>query len=121
MFQIDLKSHKPIYEQIVDNYKRLITSGAMNPDDRVPSVRDMAKALAVNPNTIQKAYRELEQQGYFYTTPGQGNFVSPAQKRDNTQEIRELYVKLENTARDLLFFGETPDAVCAFINSILKK
>ena len=65
MFKIDLKSRKAIYEQVVDNFKEMIISGVLKPDEKVPSVRDMAKELTINPNTIQKAYRELENRGYF--------------------------------------------------------
>ena len=76
MFQIDLKNRKPIYEQIIANFRRIITSGQLLAESKVPSVRDMAQGLGVNPNTVQKAYRELESQGYFYTVPGQGNFIA---------------------------------------------
>ena len=63
MIFIDYKSRKPIYEQLVDNIKSLIVSGVLQRDDQLPSVRQLAQELAINPNTIQKAYTELERQG----------------------------------------------------------
>ena len=70
MIQIDPRSRMPIYEQLVDGITRLVVSGAMEADGAVPSVRALAAELSVNPNTVQKAYRELERQGYIYTTSG---------------------------------------------------
>ena len=111
MFQIDLKSRKPIYEQVVDNFRRLITSGVLKPGERAPSVRDMAKALTCNPNTIQKAFRELETRGYFYTVPGQGSFISepPAEGVEAKKEL--LFRELEERLRELEFLGVSRKAV----------
>ncbi|MDD4122426.1 MAG: GntR family transcriptional regulator [Eubacteriales bacterium] len=76
MFQLDLKSRKSIYEQIVDNVKELIMTGVLSAEEKLPSVRELSKTLTVNPNTIQKAYRELEYQGYLYSVTGLGTFVA---------------------------------------------
>ena len=76
MFQLDLKSRTSIYEQIVDNIKELILSGVLRAEDKLPSVRELSKTLTVNPNTTQKAYRELEYQGFVYTVSGLGTFVA---------------------------------------------
>ena len=76
MFIIDLKNRKPIYEQVVDNFKRLIVSGRLETDARVPSIRELAKDLGINPNTVQKAYRQLEGEGFLYAVSGQGSFVA---------------------------------------------
>ena len=76
MFQLDLKSRKSIHEQVVDNIKELIISGVLSPDEKLPSIRDISKTLTVNPNTIQKSYKELERQGFIYTLSGLGSFVS---------------------------------------------
>src|SRR5665648_1206667 len=82
MFQLDLKNRKSIYEQVVDNLKELIITGVINPEDKLPSVRDLSKQLTVNPNTIQKAYRSLEMQGYIYTVTGLGTFaLRPAENK----------------------------------------
>ena len=69
MIHLNSRDSRPIYEQIMDNLRRLIISGGMAPGDRLPSVRELAAQLAINPNTIQRAYRELESQGYLVTLP----------------------------------------------------
>ena len=81
MFQLDLKSRKSIHEQVVDNIKELIISGVLSPDEKLPSIRDISKTLTVNPNTIQKSYKELERQGFIYTLSGLGSFVSSSLDR----------------------------------------
>jgi len=73
---IDYKDATPIYEQIVQRFKSLIVKGVLKPDDKMPSVRTLAMELSINPNTIQKAYMQLEQQGFIYTVKGRGNFVA---------------------------------------------
>jgi GntR family transcriptional regulator len=112
VFLIDLKSRTPIYTQVVENFKRLIISGALPPDEKVPSVREMAQTLTVNPNTVQKAYRELESRGYFYTVLGQGNFIS---KPDATHETEDLLHQLLETAEELRYRGVTTAEICKAI------
>lgn len=77
MFFIDIRSRTPIYEQLVENIKGLIINQVLLPDEQLPPVRNMAAQLTVNPNTIQKAYKELERLGLVYSVPGKGNFISP--------------------------------------------
>ena len=76
MINIDYQSRTPIYEQIVERFQMLILKGVLKPDDQMPSVRSLALQLSINPNTIQKAFAQLEQQGYIYPVKGRGNFVS---------------------------------------------
>ena len=73
---IDLKDRRPIYEQLIDQIMDLVLHGIMQPGEQLPSVRALAGELAINPNTIQKAYAELERQGITYSVPGRGSFVS---------------------------------------------
>jgi len=116
MFQIDLKSKRPIYEQIIDSFKRLIVTGALKENDKVPSIRELSHSLTVNPNTIQKAYRELESRGYFYTVLGQGSFIAAPPARDeNAKEIRSVYDAMVPLVQRLLFLGETKDDIENFI------
>ena len=75
MIHLDYRDARPIYSQIVDNFRRQITAGVLQHGDRMPSVRELAAQLAINPNTIQRAYRELEMLGYLATVPGKGCFV----------------------------------------------
>lgn len=76
MISIDLQNRKPIYEQIAERFQMMIVNGILEPDSQMPSVRSLATELSINPNTIQKAYSTLEQEGYIYPVKGRGNFVS---------------------------------------------
>ncbi len=80
MLQLDLKSRKSIYEQVMDQLKEQIMTGQMATGEKLPSVRELSKSITVNPNTVQKAYRELERQGYVYTTSGVGTFRRGSQR-----------------------------------------
>jgi Predicted transcriptional regulators len=76
MIIIDHKDRRPLYEQIVENLQNLILRGVLSPDEKLPSVRNLAVELSINPNTIQKAYAELERLGYIYPVKGKGNFIT---------------------------------------------
>ena len=76
MIIIDLKDVRPLYEQVVERFKHLILCGALKEDEKIPSVRNLAMDLSINPNTIQRAYMELEREGFIYSVKGRGNFVS---------------------------------------------
>lgn len=98
MIGIDLQNRKPIYEQIVERFQTLIVNGILEPDSQMPSVRSLAMELSINPNTIQKAYAVLEQEGYIYPVKGRGNFVSGnAELKVKKQEgiFRELQALVE--------------------------
>ncbi len=96
MIIIDYKDTRPIYEQIVEKCKKLILTGALRADEQMPSVRSLAMELSINPNTIQKAYAELERQGFTYTVKGRGSFVTGGdglvrQRREEcAEQIRAL-------------------------------
>ena len=91
MIVIDYQDRRPIYEQIVEKFQMLILKGVLEQGEQMPSVRKLAMDLAINPNTIQKAYSMLEQQGYIYPVNGRGNFVSD--KAALVQEKQKLYWK----------------------------
>ena len=76
MIVLDMSDKRPIYEQIVDTYKKQIAMGVIQPDEKLPSVRQLAIEMSINPNTIQKAYAELERSGFIYTVKGRGNFAA---------------------------------------------
>ena len=80
MIIIDYKDTRPIYEQVAEKFKALILKGAMQADEQMPSVRSLAMELSINPNTIQKAYTELEREGFIYTVKGRGNFIAGTEK-----------------------------------------
>lgn len=75
MILIDYNDKRPIYEQVVERFQTLIINGALEPNEKIPSVRSLAIQLSINPNTIQRAYMELEREGFIYSIKGRGNFV----------------------------------------------
>lgn len=96
---IDYQDSRPIYEQIAEKYKLLILKGVMEPGERMPSVRQLAVQISANPNTVQRAYAELEREGFIYTVKGRGNFVSgDASLRDRKKE--ELAKKLDSVLKE---------------------
>ena len=76
MIVLDYRDRRPLYEQVTEKLEELMFSGVLPPDSRLPSVRSMATELSIKPNTIQRAYAELERQGYIYSIQGKGSFVS---------------------------------------------
>ena len=122
MFQLDLKSRKSIYEQIVDNVKELIMTGMLNTEEKLPSVRELSKTLTVNPNTIQKAYRELEYQGYLYTVSGLGTFVaSPAGLPVDDKKVSEIKEHLRGNIRELFYLGCPLDRIKSILDELLEE
>ena len=115
MFQVDFKTRVPIYRQVLDNFKRGIYSGSLKQNERVPSIRDLAKTLGVNPNTVQKAYRELEEKGYFYTVQGQGSFISTPPDSQVKEEIARLYAALKKLKEELILHGEAIEDIIRFL------
>lgn len=103
MFDIDVKSRVPIYEQIIENVKRLIIQGVLLPEEKLPSVRSLAQELTINPNTIQKAYRELEREGYVISRPGKGSFVNDMTETMNREHIQTLTDEVEGLIKELVF------------------
>lgn len=102
MILLDFRDKRPIYEQAAEKLERLIVGGALEADSRMPSVRSLAMELGVNPNTIQRAYSQLEQEGYLYTVTGRGNFVAPESEwRDGKQKKQlEEWRRITQSARD---------------------
>jgi len=99
---IDYRDRRPIYEQIVERFQELILKNVLEPDSQLPSVRSLAMDLSINPNTIQRAYVELERQGYIYSVQGKGSFVSENERLvlKKKEEILDEAVKLAKVARE---------------------
>lgn len=106
MIQISYRDSRPFYQQIKDNIRHLVISNAVKTNEKLPSVRELASTLAINPNTIQRAYRELESEGYIYTIPGKGSFVSDS--IDETKQRRADLLKIFDTTVTELLFLTTP-------------
>ena len=111
MMRLSTHDPNPIYEQIMDNYRRLIVSGGISPGEQLPSVRELATQLAINPNTIQRAYRELESEGYIITLPGKGSFVTRSPAVDESR-MELLWSRLDRAASELAFAGASIEDIC---------
>lgn len=116
MFSINYRDSRPIYEQVKDSLRRAIITGVIKPDEKVPSVRDLAGQLAINPNTIQKAYRELETEGYIYSVPGKGSFVGEHLEAREARKS-ELFGQLDATVTEITQLGVSTDEICAHISA----
>lgn len=120
MINLDYKSGKSIHEQIYDNIKALIVNGALKEDDKLPSVREMSISLTVNPNTVQKAYKELENDGYIYSVKAKGNFVAKIEKADR-EKTERLLQDLRRTLSELKFSGVEEDEIISTVKEIYKE
>ena len=90
MIIIDYNDKRPIYEQVADKMQNLIVNGVLEPDSKLPSVRSLAVELSINPNTIQRAYSELERSGFIYSVKGRGNFVRADENLKEKQQEKTL-------------------------------
>lgn len=106
MIELNYRDSRPIYEQVKDSLRRLVVTGAIAPGDKLPSVRQLAASLAINPNTIQRAYEALEQEGYVYSVPGKGSFAAHRSELDG-QRKAALFRQLDAIAEELKFLGVT--------------
>jgi GntR family transcriptional regulator len=118
MFELDIRSRKPIYEQLVERLKELIITEVLKTDEQLPSVRTLAQQLTINPNTIQKAYRELEIQGYIYSIKGKGSFVSPANDSQNTEKLLKVKSDLMKLLSEAMYLGITVEELISTIQEI---
>lgn len=96
MIILDYRDRRPIYEQVISRFQELMLTGALEKDSQLPSVRSLAMELSINPNTIQRAYAELERQGYIYSIKGKGSFVADNDhvKEAGRQEVLRWQVDL---------------------------
>ncbi|MCI9105983.1 MAG: GntR family transcriptional regulator [Lachnospiraceae bacterium] len=104
MILLDLKDSRPIYEQIVERLQELMMLGILEEDSQMPSVRNLAMELSINPNTIQRAYGELERKGYTYSVKGRGSFVGSIRKLREAKKT-ELEGKLGGLVREAKTIG----------------
>ena len=119
MIQLNYRDSKPIYEQIKEGLRRLVVTGALSAGEKLPSVRELASQLAINPNTIQRAYRELENEGYIYTLVGKGTFVAENSNIDNTRE-KELLQDFDELVTELLYLKVPKDKLKERIDTVAE-
>ena len=104
MISLNYRDSRPIYEQIRDGLRKLIVTGALSADEKLPSVRALAAQLAINPNTIQRAYNELEGEGYIYSVPGKGSFAAATGAADSARRA-ELLTQVRELLSELRYLG----------------
>ena len=115
MIHLDYRDARPIYSQIVDGYRDQILSGVLQNGDKLPSVRELALTLAINPNTIQRAYRELEMQGWIATVAGKGCFVCGVPQM-TPGEQQPLFMAFDKAASALLALGISKEELIQRLN-----
>lgn len=106
MLQLDHRDGRPIYEQVRDSLRRLLVTGAIAPGEKLPSVRQLAGELAINPNTIQRAMAQLEAEGFVYSVAGRGSFVAEDGDQGR-RRMAELTEGLHDTILELRQLGMT--------------
>ena len=121
MIKLDYKDNRSIHEQIEDGIKNLIINKALAENEQLPSVRELSLELTVNPNTVQKAYKELENDGFIYSIKGKGNFVAPVSFTKDSKKINELYENLELGFKSLVYLGEDIEKIENFIKRIKEE
>ena len=121
MIQVDLKSRIPLYLQIVQSVKNDVISGSLQANDKLPSVRELSAELIINPNTIHKAFRMLEQEGFIYSLPGKGNYIMELKnakvKEQQEQALKEIAVSVERAYR----LGVSRDEICSYLERVQKE
>jgi len=117
LLNINYRDSRPIYEQIMDGIKELLMSGAIKKDEKLPSVRELASVHAINPNTIQRAYKDLETAGYIYSVPGKGSFAVDVSEISE-RHFKDLYSRLDVVLHDFDAAGADRKEIADYI---LKK
>ena len=112
MLQLDYRDARPIYAQIVDRFREQIIAGVLQCGDKLPSVRELACQLAINPNTIQRAYRELEMEGWIASVPGKGSFVCGAPSGPQREQLA-LLEAFDKVTQQLLSLGTSREELIA--------
>ena len=121
MISLNYRDMRPIYEQIREEIRRLVISGVLSPGEKLPSVRELAATLAINPNTIQRAYRELENEGYIYSISGKGSFAAPDTEALSNRAEQSMK-KFDELCSELFFLGVKPEALVKRVEeAYLKK
>ncbi len=120
MVTINYRDSRPIYEQVKDSVRRLIVSGVWVEGQKLPSVRELATELVINPNTIQRAYRELEAEHYIYSVGGKGSFVGDI-AATNSVRTKELLEKFDEIVTELSFLGVDKAKLCERLEKEVEK
>lgn len=107
---------RPIYQQVKESIRQLIISGVLLPESKLPSVREVAGHLAINPNTIQRAYRELESEGFIYSIPGKGSFICERHEI-NDEERKKLWAAFDQAVKELKYLGVSSEELMEHLSN----
>lgn len=118
--KLNYRDSKPIYEQVKDGIRRLVVTGAIMTDEKLPSVREMSTKYAINPNTIAKAYRELEAEGYLYSQSGKGTFVAN-DKKAKEGRVSKLTEKFDDIVLELVFLSTPVEEIKKRIDEVVER
>lgn len=121
MYQIDIMSRIPVYEQIVEQTKKFILTGVLDEGDQIPTVRQLSAQLSLNPNTVQKAVKELDRQGLIFSLSGRGCFISAQAKKILRDEKRKELVNLEEQIKELSLVGINKEELMEVIERVYKN
>lgn len=121
MFQIDVMSRQPVYEQLIDQIEHFVLSGILSAGNQIPSVRSLSVELSVNPNTIQKAYSELDRRGIIYSVPGKGCFISDDAHKLLAKAKQSRLSELEDLMYELVLAGITREQLINCIEKVFNK
>ena len=121
MISLDYKDGRTLHEQIEARLKELIVNKILSPDEQLPSVRELSVSLTVNPNTVQRAYKQLEADGFIYSIKGKGSFVAPIRMADNKEHIEELYNSLTATIKELMYLGEEKTSIENVVKNVYAE
>lgn len=121
MIRLDYKDARSLHQQIEDGIKELIISKAVLEHEQLPSVRELSISLTVNPNTVQKAYKQLESDGFIYSIKGRGNFVAPVSDVKDDKKIAELYESLDAVIRELMYLGESKSNIEKVLHNMKEE
>lgn len=120
MIKLDMQSRKPIYEQLKEQISKLMVLGILTADEKLPSVRSLARDVGINPNTVQKAYQELERDGILYTVPGKGSFI--AGNAESMQLHRQKALdEMELAVKKACESGCSSEEILARVSEALKE
>ena len=119
MFQIDFASRVPIYEQLCTNIIKLASAGVFKSGDKLPPVRILASQLGINPNTVAKAYRELESQGYIFSTVGRGSFLTDKLTENCAQKMLAID-NFKEATKNAYLFGVSKEEMTEIIENVFN-
>lgn len=121
MFQIDVMSRVPVYEQLIEQMEKFVLTGILNSGDKIPSVRSLSMELSINPNTIQKAFSELDRRGIIFSVPGKGSFISNEAKDTIMTSKRGNMSSLTDILSELKLAGMSKENIIACVEKIFGE